>query len=79
MSSPAEWVNAKQAAGEHQIKHAALFDAEVRPHNERFRAATQVGPRDQVLDIGCGTGGHRGKRPGGRPVGGGGQAGPPDQ
>ena len=56
MSSPAEWVNAKQAAGEHQIKHAALFDAEVRPHNDRFRAATQVGPRDQVLDIGCGTG-----------------------
>jgi SAM-dependent methyltransferase len=56
MSSPPEWVNAKQAAGEHQIKHAALFDAEVRPHNERFRAATQVGPRDQVLDIGCGTG-----------------------
>jgi SAM-dependent methyltransferase len=48
--------NAEQAAGEHRIRHADLFDAEVRRHNERFRAAAGVGPRDRVLDIGCGTG-----------------------
>jgi SAM-dependent methyltransferase len=33
-----------------------VFDSEDRPHNERFRAATGVTPRDRVLDIGCGTG-----------------------
>lgn len=35
-----------------------LFDynAELRRHNERFRAATGVRPTDRVLDIGCGTG-----------------------
>jgi SAM-dependent methyltransferase len=32
------------------------YDAELRPHNELLRAAARVGPRDQVLDIGCGTG-----------------------
>ncbi|WP_055531148.1 class I SAM-dependent methyltransferase [Streptomyces graminilatus] len=32
------------------------YDAELRPHNEHFRAAARVGPRDHVLDIGCGTG-----------------------
>ncbi|TDD26028.1 class I SAM-dependent methyltransferase [Actinomadura sp. KC06] len=32
------------------------FDAELRPHNELFRAAARVGPRDRVLDVGCGTG-----------------------
>jgi ubiquinone/menaquinone biosynthesis C-methylase UbiE len=49
-------VNADQAAGAHRIRYADLFDAEVRLHNERFRAATGVGPGDRVLDIGCGTG-----------------------
>jgi SAM-dependent methyltransferase len=49
-------VNAAQAAGEHRVRHARLFDDEIRPHNERFRAAARVGPRDRVLDIGCGTG-----------------------
>ena len=56
MSRPPEWVNARQSAGEHRIIHAALFDDEVRPHNERFRAAAQVGSGNRVLDIGCGTG-----------------------
>ncbi|HET6735682.1 class I SAM-dependent methyltransferase [Mycobacterium sp.] len=32
------------------------YDAELRLHNERFRAAARVGSRDRVLDIGCGTG-----------------------
>ncbi|WP_444951183.1 class I SAM-dependent methyltransferase [Micromonospora ureilytica] len=32
------------------------YDAELRLHNELFRAAAHVGPRDRVLDIGCGTG-----------------------
>lgn len=38
--------------------HSDLFDydAELRLHNEFFRAAARVGPDDRVLDIGCGTG-----------------------
>jgi ubiquinone/menaquinone biosynthesis C-methylase UbiE len=32
------------------------YDAELQRHNEVFRAAVRVGARDQVLDIGCGTG-----------------------
>ncbi len=32
------------------------YDAELRLHNELFRAAANVGTRDCVLDIGCGTG-----------------------
>jgi SAM-dependent methyltransferase len=32
------------------------YDAELRRHNEVFRAAARVGPHDRVLDIGCGTG-----------------------
>jgi SAM-dependent methyltransferase len=32
------------------------YDAELRLHNVRFRAAAGVGPRDRVLDVGCGTG-----------------------
>jgi SAM-dependent methyltransferase len=56
MSRPPESVNAAQAAGEHRVIHAALFDDEIRPHNERFRAAARIGLGDRVLDIGCGTG-----------------------
>src|SRR3954465_9099234 len=32
------------------------YDAELRLHNEHFRAAARVRSRDRVLDIGCGTG-----------------------
>ncbi|MEU4344027.1 class I SAM-dependent methyltransferase [Nocardia sp. NPDC023852] len=32
------------------------YDAELRLHNELFRAAACVGSRDRVLDLGCGTG-----------------------
>ena len=32
------------------------YDAELRLHNEHFRAAARVGSGDRVLDIGCGTG-----------------------
>lgn len=32
------------------------YDAELRLHNEHFRAAARVGSNDRVLDIGCGTG-----------------------
>ena len=56
MSSSSDPVNAAQAAGEHRVINAALFDDEIRPHNDRFRAAARVGPGDRVLDIGCGTG-----------------------
>jgi SAM-dependent methyltransferase len=35
---------------------AEFYDAELRRHNEVFRAAVKVGPRDRVLDIGCGAG-----------------------
>jgi SAM-dependent methyltransferase len=49
----AEWDG---PAGAHRTRHAAVFDAETRPHNERFRAAAGVAPRDSVLDVGCGTG-----------------------
>lgn len=33
-----------------------FYDAELRLHNERLRAAADVQPRDRVLDVGCGTG-----------------------
>lgn len=32
------------------------YDAELRLHNEHLRTAARVGPRDRVLDVGCGTG-----------------------
>ena len=41
---------------EHRARYADLFDAEVRPHNERLRAAAAVRPGEDVLDVGCGTG-----------------------
>lgn len=38
------------------FNRADFYDAELRRHHERFRAAVNVGPRDRVLDIGCGAG-----------------------
>lgn len=35
---------------------ADFYDAELRRHDERFRAALKIDPRDRVLDIGCGAG-----------------------
>lgn len=32
------------------------YDAELRQHNEHFRAAAGIGPHDRVLDVGCGAG-----------------------
>jgi SAM-dependent methyltransferase len=44
-----------------EVYHADLraldfFDAEMRAHNERLRAAAAVRPGERVLDIGCGAG-----------------------
>jgi SAM-dependent methyltransferase len=39
-----------------ELRDMDFYDAELRAHNERLRAATGVGRGDRVLDIGCGTG-----------------------
>jgi len=38
------------------VTHSVDYDAELRLHNEHLREATDVGPADRVLDIGCGSG-----------------------
>jgi SAM-dependent methyltransferase len=38
------------------LNRADFYDAELRRHNEAFRAALKIGPGDRVLDIGCGAG-----------------------
>lgn len=38
------------------FNRADFYDAELRRHDERFRAVLDIGPRDRVLDIGCGAG-----------------------
>jgi SAM-dependent methyltransferase len=42
---------------DHRVRFAQLFADETLAHDERFRAAVDIGPTDRVLDIGCGTGG----------------------
>jgi pimeloyl-ACP methyl ester carboxylesterase/SAM-dependent methyltransferase len=42
---------------DHRVRFAQVFENEARAHDERFRASSGVGPRDRVLDVGCGTGG----------------------
>jgi len=39
-----------------RLRFVDHYDAELRRHNERLRAATHIGLADQVLDIGCGAG-----------------------
>ena len=51
--APAE---AEQAAAGNPVLSLDFYDAEMRPHNEHFRAAADVRPDERVLDIGCGTG-----------------------
>ena len=38
------------------MTHSVDYDAELRLHNEHFREASDIGPADRVLDIGCGSG-----------------------
>ena len=38
------------------FNRTGFYDAELRRHDECFRAALKVGSRDRVLDIGCGAG-----------------------
>lgn len=38
------------------FNRADFYDAELRRYNEHFQAALNIGPRDRVLDIGCGAG-----------------------
>lgn len=38
------------------FNRADFYDAELRRHDERFLAVLDIGPRDRVLDIGCGAG-----------------------
>jgi SAM-dependent methyltransferase len=35
---------------------ADFYDAELKRHNEHFRAAVDIRPQDRVLDVGCGAG-----------------------
>jgi SAM-dependent methyltransferase len=39
-----------------ELRALDFFDEELRPHNERLRAAAAVQPGERVLDIGCGAG-----------------------
>lgn len=39
-----------------RLRLADQYDAELRSHNERLRAATGIAPTDRVLDVGCGAG-----------------------
>lgn len=50
------WTRPARTAAERQVRHADRMADELRHLGARFRAATDVGQHDQVLDIGCGTG-----------------------
>lgn len=50
------WTRPARTAAERQVRHADRMADELRLLGERFRAATGVGERDRVLDIGCGSG-----------------------
>jgi SAM-dependent methyltransferase len=39
-----------------RLRLADHYDAELREHNEQLRGATDIGPADCVLDVGCGAG-----------------------
>ena len=43
-------------ASEHSTATLDFYDAELRAHHEHLRAAYGIGPGDEVVDIGCGTG-----------------------
>lgn len=53
--SPAR-AEAEQVAAGNPVLSLDFYDAEMRRHNEHFRAAADVRPHERVLDIGCGTG-----------------------
>lgn len=38
------------------LRAPEFFDQEMRPHNERLRAAAAIQPGERVLDVGCGAG-----------------------
>lgn len=59
LSRPVELASLLEEAGRRRRPRLRLFDhydAELRRHNERLRAAAGVRPGDRVLDIGCGGG-----------------------
>ncbi|MGN9908804.1 class I SAM-dependent methyltransferase [Phytohabitans sp. LJ34] len=50
------WTRPARTEAERDVRHADRMADELRHLNDRFRAATGVGERDRVLDIGCGSG-----------------------
>ena len=50
------WTRPARSEAEREVRHADRLADELRRLGERFHGATGVGPRDHVLDIGCGTG-----------------------
>lgn len=44
------------ADGDHWTEHDDIYNGAVSRHHRHFMAGAAVGPRDRVLDVGCGTG-----------------------